>query len=103
MSAAVKLGNAKGYKVNVADEPNVKAAMEKVIAERGRVDVLVNNEGLQFISPVEDLLPLHTEEFLMHINLLIVPLKLASATAIFLASNGAAAITGEEIGVTGGM
>ncbi|MFF2288981.1 hypothetical protein [Peribacillus butanolivorans] len=26
-----------------------------------------------------------------------------SATAIFLASKGAAAITGEEIGVTGGM
>ncbi|WP_255264012.1 hypothetical protein [Peribacillus butanolivorans] len=32
ISAAVKLGNAKCYKVNVADEPNVKAAMEKVIA-----------------------------------------------------------------------
>ncbi|MFU2014284.1 3-hydroxybutyrate dehydrogenase [Peribacillus butanolivorans] len=54
ISAAEKLGNAKGYKVNVADEPNVKAAVEQVIAERGTVDVLVNNAGLQFISPVED-------------------------------------------------
>ncbi|MFI8492665.1 3-hydroxybutyrate dehydrogenase [Peribacillus butanolivorans] len=54
ISSAEKLGNAKGYKVNVADEPNVKAAVEQVIAERGTVDVLVNNAGLQFISPIED-------------------------------------------------
>ena len=53
-SAAEKLGNAKGYKVNVADEESVKSAIEQVIAERGTVDVLVNNAGLQFISPVED-------------------------------------------------
>ena len=53
-AAAEKLGNAKGYKVNVADEPNVKSAVEQVIAERGTVDVLVNNAGLQFISPIED-------------------------------------------------
>ncbi|WP_428910960.1 3-hydroxybutyrate dehydrogenase [Niallia sp. Krafla_26] len=53
-SAAEKLGNAKGYKVNVADEESVKSAVEQVVAERGSVDVLVNNAGLQFISPVED-------------------------------------------------
>ena len=53
-SAAEKLGNAKGYKVNVADEPSVQAAVEQVIGERGTVDVLVNNAGLQFISPIED-------------------------------------------------
>ncbi|SNT17342.1 short chain dehydrogenase [Bacillus sp. OK838] len=28
--------------------------VDQVIAERGTVDVLVNNAGLQFISPVED-------------------------------------------------
>ncbi|MFP3512712.1 SDR family NAD(P)-dependent oxidoreductase [Peribacillus sp. SIMBA_075] len=32
----------------------VKADVDQVIAERGTVDVLVNNAGLQFISPVED-------------------------------------------------
>ena len=53
-AAAEKLGNAKGYKVNVADEANVKNAVDQVIAERGTVDVLVNNAGLQFISPIED-------------------------------------------------
>lgn len=53
-SAAEKLGNAKGYKANVAKEESVKSAVEQVIAERGTVDVLVNNAGVQFISPVEE-------------------------------------------------
>lgn len=53
-SRAERLGNAKGYKVNVADEESVKTAIEQVIAERGTVDVLVNNAGLQHISPIED-------------------------------------------------
>ena len=53
-SAAEKLGNAKGYQVNVADEESVKSAVQQIIAERGTVDVLVNNAGVQFISPVEE-------------------------------------------------
>jgi 3-hydroxybutyrate dehydrogenase len=53
-SAAEKLGNAKGYAVNVGNEESVKTAIEQVIAERGTVDVLVNNAGVQNISPVED-------------------------------------------------
>lgn len=52
--AAEKLGNAKGYKVDVADETSVKTAIDAIISERGSVDVLVNNAGLQFISRVED-------------------------------------------------
>lgn len=54
IASAEKLGNAKGYKVNVADETSVKTAIDAVIAERGSVDVVVNNAGLQFISKVED-------------------------------------------------
>lgn len=53
-AAAEKLGNAKGYKVDVSDETSVKTAIDAVIAERGAVDVLVNNAGLQFISRTED-------------------------------------------------
>ncbi|MCG7343949.1 SDR family oxidoreductase [Sporosarcina sp. ACRSL] len=52
--AAEKLGHAKGYKVDVASEESVKTAVEQVIAERGTVDVVVNNAGLQFISSVEE-------------------------------------------------
>lgn len=54
VSAAEKLGNAKGYKVNVASEESVIAAMDQVIADRGTVDVVVNNAGLQFISPTHE-------------------------------------------------
>ncbi|MFC9598729.1 SDR family NAD(P)-dependent oxidoreductase [Peribacillus butanolivorans] len=54
INAAEKLGNVKDYKVNAADEPNVKDAVDQVIVERGTGDVLVKKVGLQFISPVED-------------------------------------------------
>ncbi len=67
-SAAEKLGNAKGYAVNVADEESVKSAVEQVIAERGTVDVLVNNAGVQFISPVEDF-PAEKWDFVMNVIL----------------------------------
>lgn len=53
-NAAKELGNAKGYSVNVADEEQVKGAINELIDERGSLDVVVNNAGLQFISPVED-------------------------------------------------
>ncbi|WP_075619112.1 3-hydroxybutyrate dehydrogenase [Paenisporosarcina indica] len=53
-SAAAKLGNAKGFQVNVANEEQVKSAIGQLVAERGTVDVIVNNAGLQYISPVED-------------------------------------------------
>ena len=52
--AAIKLGNAKGFKVDVTSEEDVKNAIDQLIAERGTVDVLVNNAGIQYISPVED-------------------------------------------------
>ncbi len=67
-SAATKLGNAKGYKVDVANEENVKTAIDQIIAERGTVDVLVNNAGLQHISPVEDF-PLEKWNLLINIIL----------------------------------
>ncbi|MFJ7976934.1 3-hydroxybutyrate dehydrogenase [Peribacillus sp. NPDC096379] len=67
-SAATKLGNAKGYKVDVANEENVKTAIDQIIAERGTVDVLVNNAGLQHISPVEDF-PLEKWNLLINVIL----------------------------------
>ncbi|RHW38358.1 SDR family oxidoreductase [Lysinibacillus yapensis] len=54
VEAAEKLGNAKGYKVNVASEESVKTAVDAIVAERGSIDVVVNNAGLQFISPVDE-------------------------------------------------
>jgi 3-oxoacyl-[acyl-carrier protein] reductase len=37
---------ARGYRVNVADEGEVSAAMTRVVAEFGRLDGLVNNAGI---------------------------------------------------------
>src|ERR1700677_3121283 len=37
---------ARGYRVNVADEAEVTAAMGRVAAEFGRLDGLVNNAGI---------------------------------------------------------
>ncbi|RPK03083.1 3-hydroxybutyrate dehydrogenase [Priestia endophytica] len=53
-NAASDLGNAKGYEVNVANEESVKSAIEQIAADRGTIEVLVNNAGLQHIAKVED-------------------------------------------------
>ncbi|MDK6805134.1 SDR family NAD(P)-dependent oxidoreductase [Aerococcus sp. UMB7834] len=53
-AAAQELGQAQGYGVDVSNEDRVKAVMEEIVDERGAIDVLVNNAGMQYISSVED-------------------------------------------------
>ncbi|MGM8216694.1 3-hydroxybutyrate dehydrogenase [Bacillaceae bacterium W0354] len=53
-TAANTLGNAKGYKVDVTKEDEVKAFINEVIEEKGSIEVVVNNAGLQHIDKVED-------------------------------------------------
>jgi NAD(P)-dependent dehydrogenase (short-subunit alcohol dehydrogenase family) len=43
------------YKVDVADEAQVKAAFEAVMARHGRVDVLFNNAGIAIRKPTGEL------------------------------------------------
>ncbi|MDP5275621.1 3-hydroxybutyrate dehydrogenase [Chengkuizengella axinellae] len=54
--AASQIGdeNAMGYALNVAEESSVVNFVERVTAERGTVDVIINNAGLQYISKVEE-------------------------------------------------
>lgn len=52
--AAEKLQNAKSYQVDVSNEESVKNFVEELVKERGTVDVVVNNAGIQHIDKVED-------------------------------------------------
>lgn len=67
-SAAEKMGKAEGYQVDVANEESIKSAGEKIVAERGTVDVLINNAGVQYISPIEEF-PVEKWHFVLEIIL----------------------------------
>ena len=44
-----------GYKVDVADEGQVKAAFEQVVGRHGRLDVLFNNAGIAIRRPTAEI------------------------------------------------
>jgi gluconate 5-dehydrogenase len=39
---------------DVTDQASVNAGVAKIIAERGQIDILINNAGMQFRTPLED-------------------------------------------------
>ncbi len=46
-------GKAIAVEMNVTDEAQVNAGVEKVVKEWGRIDVLVSNAGVQIVHPME--------------------------------------------------
>jgi 3-hydroxybutyrate dehydrogenase len=54
-AAAERIGRgASGVAADVGNEAAIHAALEATLQSNGRIDLLVNNAGLQHVSPVED-------------------------------------------------
>lgn len=61
-------GNASGFACNVTNEEEVAKILGAVHDQYGRIDVLVNNAGLQHVTPVEEF---PTEKFRMMLDVML--------------------------------
>lgn len=55
LAAAKTVPNASGYQGNIADADSVNALVESIIADHGRIDVLVNSAGVGDIDWAEEM------------------------------------------------
>ncbi|MET1025765.1 MAG: SDR family NAD(P)-dependent oxidoreductase, partial [Dongiaceae bacterium] len=76
-------GRAGAYQLDVARKDQVKAVVDEVIADFGKLDVLINNAGLMPIRPMAEV---NTEEWdaMIDINVKGVLYGIAAALPIFL-------------------
>jgi 3-hydroxybutyrate dehydrogenase len=68
-AAAARIGaGAAGVALDVTSEAQIIGALDRVSEAHGRIDVLVNNAGLQYVSPIEDF-PVEKFELLVRVML----------------------------------
>ncbi len=60
-------GTAYADQVDVSKEPSVKAMIERAATKLGRIDVLVNNAGVELLKAIEDI-TVEEFDFLMSVN-----------------------------------
>src|SRR5215510_15777975 len=76
-------GHARAYLLDVADKKQFKAVVDAVVADFGRLDVLINNAGLMPIRPMAEV---NTDEWdaMINVNLRGTLYGIAAALPIFL-------------------
>ena len=76
-------GRARAYLLDVADKKQFKAVVDAVVADFGRLDVLINNAGLMPIRPMAEV---NTDEWdaMINVNLRGTLYGIAAALPIFL-------------------
>lgn len=57
-----------GIKCDVTNESEINAAIDQAIAHYGRIDILINNAGLQYVAMIEDF-PTDKFEFMLKVML----------------------------------
>jgi 3-hydroxybutyrate dehydrogenase len=62
-------GEALGVQCDVAREAQLTAAIDKAVDAWGKIDILINNAGLQFVSPIEEF-PAEKFELLLRVMLI---------------------------------
>lgn len=77
-------GQARAYPLDVADKGQFKAVVDAVIADFGRLDVLINNAGLM---PIRPMIEVNTDEWdaMIDVNLKGVLYGIAAALPVFAA------------------
>jgi NADP-dependent 3-hydroxy acid dehydrogenase YdfG len=80
-------GEARAYPLDVTDKHQVKAVVDAVVADFGRLDVIVNNAGLM---PIRPMIEVNTDEWdaMIDVNLKGVLYGIAAALPIFIAQGG---------------